>query len=823
LSSIKPNMCSLSAFASATVLLSLLPNCEIASEGPGKAEPRDGDTEGDVEQDAAGPSLFSVVYRQERTISPNGEVAILAESGVLPDDLASRLRQPFFAAGQVRAYADTILVDEHDDGSRTHRRVVETFEGAVLPVVGEEPFVRPKLEESLAEMAASASEGLIDGDSPVTVCAKVANFVASDLPSVPDETSASAAELDAAIAEQLAAHEVLLADFMSAHAGAIEFLTEKAITLSRPLPTIGWMCGQVRVSDLILLAEHPGLARLVPDAVLAESRALAAEPREVAIDPEALWAQLPMSTLRQPAYTQLNLLYNQGYLGASSKIGIIEITGIEDEGCFLDESNGCYAEERISGRFRCYENCIDPPEECECLYLNSSDWDESVEGAHATQVASIALADFQHNQSNPNASSGEPVLAAGWRDKATGFAQWARGVFFAVQEQFAVNHGLAAAFLCASGDHAVHPNCGVLDATNLSATNPNEYCDIYVSNPGEDSLEVAFEAGVLPVVASGNEGDDNSTDCTVNAPGDAPLSITVGELAHNKIDPNYDESYVRYTSSWGGAVGNFGPSYLEKDTLTMVDLTAPAFMTHTYVPSGDNNGYILPDYVASLHTLGTSFAAPVVAGIAAVLKDRYSQIAPELGDSAGRYATILFSMADRKTAGSGFTSEPLPGTACIFGDKLRCGVDFKYGFGRVKVTHPNVWLSTQLILTPAAPNHRPPSLALPANTQLAKCTLLQHEAMRDKTNLSRVELILRIVDKYNGNCISGSGTVQKVRTDAHYNYEHMVAILDEEVTNGGIGGKCLETELRLHEVSNDQYVRAYLFCSGNDNLDDEID
>ncbi|WEW55392.1 serine-type peptidase [Emydomyces testavorans] len=100
--------------------------------------------------------------------------------------------------------------------------------------------------------------------------------------------------------------------------------------------------------------------------------------------------------------------------------------------------------------------------------------------------------------------------------------------------------------------------------------------------PFDDAIERAFQAGVLTVVASGNDGRDAAG----NTPASAPNAITVGAIGESNTRPSFS-NYGRF-----------------------VDIFAPGDLIQSCWKGGNNATYL---------GSGTSAASPHVAGLAAYL------------------------------------------------------------------------------------------------------------------------------------------------------------------------------------------------------------
>lgn len=145
-------------------------------------------------------------------------------------------------------------------------------------------------------------------------------------------------------------------------------------------------------------------------------------------------------------------------------------------------------------------------------------------------------------------------------------------------------------------------------------------------------IKEAVKDGIVIVKSAGNDGPEKGT---INYPGILPDVITVGNLDQNETEDPKDDKIDDF-SSRGPAPGG----------LKKPDLSAPGVKIYApYVPDGnidnetewdaDKDGKI--DYIA---LSGTSFAAPFVSGVAALML----QTNPELTPDEVKY--ILMDTAD---------------------------------------------------------------------------------------------------------------------------------------------------------------------------------
>jgi serine protease AprX len=189
----------------------------------------------------------------------------------------------------------------------------------------------------------------------------------------------------------------------------------------------------------------------------------------------------------------------------------------------------------------------------------------------------------------------------------------------------------------------------------------------YTQDPLCQAVEAAWKAGIVVVVAAGNDGRDNSVGesgyGTINAPGNDPYVITVGAMKTMATYGRTDDLIASYSSK--------GPSQF--DNVVKPDLVAPGNLVvsvqspsntlaseypSTLIPvsyySGDNNSALSTQY----YTLsGTSMAAAATSGAVADLLQAHPSLTPD------QVKARLMSTAYKTFPTSSVATEPTTGVS----------------------------------------------------------------------------------------------------------------------------------------------------------------
>jgi serine protease AprX len=163
-------------------------------------------------------------------------------------------------------------------------------------------------------------------------------------------------------------------------------------------------------------------------------------------------------------------------------------------------------------------------------------------------------------------------------------------------------------------DHKDDLNIRVVNLS-VSSDTPGSYLD----DPLDAAVEFAWHAGVVVVAAAGNRGD--AADAVSYAPGNDPYVISVGATDEvDTADPSDD------------TVATFSSRGVTQDGLRKPDVVAPGAHMVAPLASGSAFATLCPQCVVGSQYLkigGTSMAAPVVAGAAALLLQARPDLNPD--------------------------------------------------------------------------------------------------------------------------------------------------------------------------------------------------
>lgn len=158
---------------------------------------------------------------------------------------------------------------------------------------------------------------------------------------------------------------------------------------------------------------------------------------------------------------------------------------------------------------------------------------------------------------------------------------------------------------------------------NLSLGRP--VFESYTLDPLCQSVEAAWNAGIVVVVAAGNSGRDNSMGtqgyATIQSPGNDPNVITVGATKDQNTAIRLDDTVASYSSKGPTPIDHIAKPDIVAPGNRIVSLLAPG----SYLASVDSS-LVTGSY---LRLSGTSMATPYVAGAAALMIQKDPTLTPD--------------------------------------------------------------------------------------------------------------------------------------------------------------------------------------------------
>jgi serine protease AprX len=187
----------------------------------------------------------------------------------------------------------------------------------------------------------------------------------------------------------------------------------------------------------------------------------------------------------------------------------------------------------------------------------------------------------------------------------------------------------------------------------------------YKLDPLTQAVERAWQAGIVVVVAAGNNGRDNSHDNhgygMITAPGNDPYVITVGAMkTQNNPDPT-DDTPATYSSKGPSIVDMVVKPDLVAPGNQIISLLAPNSTLSTQYPTNIVPLRIYQDTTSTENSTsyfamsGTSMATPMVVGAAALLLEKAPDLTPD------QVKAILMKSARKLPQAVSKTVDPVTG------------------------------------------------------------------------------------------------------------------------------------------------------------------
>lgn len=167
----------------------------------------------------------------------------------------------------------------------------------------------------------------------------------------------------------------------------------------------------------------------------------------------------------------------------------------------------------------------------------------------------------------------------------------------------------------------------------------------------------AVDQGILVVAAAGNNGK-NAQGSTqrggITAPGNAPWVLTVGASSHMGTIDRSDDTVAAFSSRGPTRIDYAAKPDLVAPGVGIESLTDPNSSLYSTLPAYLLNGSVPKTYFPYLSLSGTSMAAPVVAGTAALMLQANPALTPNAIKAIVQYTAQVYPGYDALTEGAGF-------------------------------------------------------------------------------------------------------------------------------------------------------------------------
>ncbi len=179
----------------------------------------------------------------------------------------------------------------------------------------------------------------------------------------------------------------------------------------------------------------------------------------------------------------------------------------------------------------------------------------------------------------------------------------------------------------------------------------------YRTDPLTLAAKRAVEAGLVVVTAAGNlgrNGEGAPQYGGITAPGNAPWVITVGAASHMGTVDRADDIVAAFSSRGPTALDYLAKPDLVAPGVGSESLADPSSALYAAYPQWLLPGTVLTWYKPYIALTGTSMAAPVVAGTAALMLQANPALTPNAVKAILQYTAQSYAAYNPLTQGAGF-------------------------------------------------------------------------------------------------------------------------------------------------------------------------
>lgn len=700
------------------------------------------------------------------------------------------------------------LVSEHVSIVSTDSGSFETYElerGEELSLAA--PNTRPlRRADSVAERAANHPTG------SQVLAMRISGFDAWDVPALPDASIVSPEAFEESRTTRASRIQERKTRFEEESRWVRQILADRGATIEFDSFETGWIVADVPNSVVGSLISDQRLASISANSPMTQNFCDTS-----CVQPGTNTWRLGQGSADHRF--DANRFYSKYYNGEQANpsfhgweditVAVMEPaneTNWEDEARWLlDRDSSTDSSSRVHQRWRCTGTS--------CAQVTGFSDTDPPSNDHPNLMVGIVAGDLQDNQGENYPMDDQCWIpwsgthCPEWRQYASGVAPEA-----GLQLWAGVNATTTMAYTVNNAAVDVGGEFDRPDVIQMATSDNLNVCDMDSSSPYEDAIEVAYSNGILVVNGPENtvigSPPSPSGTCTLDSPGDLPTVFTVNglDVRGSACLANYSSCSLQSNGAARGGIDlKIGSSSYSR-VMSGIDISAPA--TVSFVPNGV--GYTGETSNASMIG-GTSPASAHVSGAAALVKHWLLAEGSTWVNSPGRLHTIMLGMGDRWAGSAQRTS----------------GFDNIHGVGKLKLRPlfaggvSTVWgrsIKTHSTTTTGTYRYVPWSSPLPADTEIVKCVMQEHEYMASKNDVSDQYLKVVVRNSYLGSCDPNNGYVFLNRYDSSYDLKHQVAITGSDIS---LPNKCISVELTRAQISTSGLASASIYCYFSGEKDDE--